>query len=127
MAARRRSLCLDLYAPNDGLVVGYPRLMWVFVAYDLPVDTPEARKVAVRFHDTLDKLGFNRFQFSIYTRFCGSQASTESSIRDVSAAVPKGGKVAIFTLTDKQYGRMILYENRKKNKQSGTPAQLLLL
>lgn len=125
--AKRRSLCLDLYAPDDGLVIGYPRLMWVFVAYDLPVDTPEARKVATRFHTTLDKLGYTRFQFSIYARFCGSQASTEVSVRDVSAAVPKGGKVAIFTLTDKQYGRMILYENRKKTCPSERPEQLLLL
>lgn len=125
MAKQRRSLCLDHY--DEDLLVGYPRLMWVFVAYDLPVDTLEHRRQAVRFQAGLDKLGFDRFQFSIYTKFCGSQASTETTIRNAAALVPPGGKVAIFTMTDKQYGRMVLYENRRKSSQAERPNQLLLL
>lgn len=125
MARRRRSLCLDHYA--DDLVIGYPRLMWVFVAYDLPVDTQEHRRQAVRFQASLEKLGFDRFQFSIYTKFCGSQASTENTVRQAAGLVPPGGKVAIFTMTDKQYGRMVLYENRRKSASAERPDQLLLL
>lgn len=119
-------MCLDLYA-DDGMVVGYPRLMWAFVAYDLPVGTKGERKAATGFHKAVESLGFERFQFSLYNRFCGSQAATETAIRQVAGAVPKGGKVAIFTMTDKQFARMVLYENRRKKSQRGQPDQLLLL
>ena len=43
---------------NDTLC-GY-RLMWVLVMFDLPVETPEERKVASGFRNDLLDLGFER-------------------------------------------------------------------
>lgn len=124
--AHRVSLPLELNG-DDGLIVGAPRLMWLFVGYDLPVGTRDERRAAVRFHKALENLGFQRFQFSLYRRFCGSHAKTDAFSRLVVAAIPKKGRVAMFTMTDKQVGRMVLYENLTKKPPPDPPEQLLLL
>lgn len=124
--ARRFSLSLE-YNGHDGLIVGAPRLMWLYVGYDLPVGTRQERNAAVRFHKALEDLGFERFQFSLYRKFCGSQAKADSVARLAIQAIPKKGRVALFTLTDKQVARMVLYENRSKKPGAAPPEQLLLL
>ena len=111
----------------DGLIVGSPRLMWLFVAYDLPVGSRKQRRDAVRFHRGLENLGFERFQFSFYRKFCGSNSRTDTFANLVVEAVPARGRVAIFALTDKQVGRMVLFENHARKSDFETPEQLLLI
>lgn len=46
--------------------------MWVIVMFDLPTDTPKARKAYARFRTDLLKDGFTMMQYSVYIRHCAS-------------------------------------------------------
>jgi len=48
------------------------RLMWLFVLFDLPVDTQSARRAYAQFRKSLLKDGFFRVQYSVYARVCAS-------------------------------------------------------
>jgi hypothetical protein len=43
-------------------------MAWVIVFFDLPVDTPEARKTAADFRKNLIRDGYFMVQFSVYAR-----------------------------------------------------------
>ena len=46
--------------------------MWVIAMFDLPTDTPAARKSYTRFRKDLLDDGFTMMQFSVYSRHCAS-------------------------------------------------------
>ena len=101
---------------NDyGRISGY-RVMWVLVFFDLPVDTKKARKAAVDFRNKLMKDGFTMFQFSIYIRHCQSAEAADAHVRRVKSILPEYGQVGILAITDKQFGSMEIYMERKPNK-----------
>lgn len=99
------------------------RLMWVFVMFDLPVVGAEERKAASKFRLSLLDMGFLMSQFSVYIRFCTSQSQVETYCRRVEQALPFGGQVNIFQLTDKQYERIMCYQNKVKQAPKKTPDQ----
>ena len=41
-------------------------IMWLYVMFDLPVETKSQRRVAARFRKDLLKDGFTMHQFSVY-------------------------------------------------------------
>ena len=84
------------------------------VMFDLPVVEKTERKAASDFRNTLLDLGFEMAQFSVYMRFCTSQAQTETLARRIEAALPEGGKVNILFFTDKQYERVLTFYGRSK-------------
>lgn len=100
------------------------RNMWVLVLYDLPTETKTDRKIAAKFRKDLIKDGFGMFQFSIYTRFCPSVENAEVHIKRTKLNLPKKGSVAILRVTDKQFGRMELFENREEQEIIKGPRQL---
>jgi len=102
------------------------RTMWVFVLFDLPTETRTDRKRATRFRKQLLNDGFGMFQFSIYTRFCASRENMEVHFKRVRSILPKKGKVCMFSITDKQFGNIELYEGQKET-ESERPAQQLEL
>lgn len=48
------------------------RTMWVIAMFDLPTDTPKARKAYARFRKDLLSDGFTMMQYSVYIRHCAS-------------------------------------------------------
>ena len=91
------------------------RIMWVLVLYDLPTETKKMRKDAQDFREALVKDGFDLFQFSMYIRHCPSRENAEVHINRVKQWLPPYGKVAILTITDKQFeGIEIFYCQAKK-------------
>src|SRR5699024_12276186 len=58
------------------------------------------------------------FQFSIYTRFCASRENMEVHFKRVRSILPKKGKVCMFSITDKQFGNIELYEGRSEEHTS---------
>src|SRR5699024_11277993 len=94
------------------------RTMWVFVLFDLPTETRTDRKRATRFRKQLLNDGFGMFQFSIYTRFCASRENMEVHFKRVRSILPKKGKVCMFSITDKQFGNIELYEGRSEEHTS---------
>lgn len=100
--------------------------MWVLVSFDLPTETRAERKAAARFRKDLLNDGFAMFQFSIYMRFCPSRENAEVHTKRSKNALPKKGKVAIWQITDKQFGMIELFHGQKEVEQE-TPSQQLEL
>lgn len=100
--------------------------MWVMVLFDLPTETKKERRDATQFRKKLLESGFMMFQFSIYMRFCQSMESAEMHTLKVKRELPEKGKVGIFSITDKQFGRMEIFHGVKK-QETIPPAQQLTL
>ncbi len=105
------------------LVTGY-RAMWVLVMFDLPVDSKEARRAYTRFRHGLIENGFVMLQYSVYARPCASEENAIVHFRRVKATLPPAGQVRMLTITDKQYGRMKIYESKKRVPTEKPPEQL---
>lgn len=100
------------------------RTMWIFVLFDLPTETRTDRRRATKFRKQLLDDGFGMFQFSIYTRFCASRENTDVHLKRIRRILPKKGKVCMFTITDKQFGNMELFEAQEE-AAANKPAQQL--
>ncbi len=102
------------------------RIMWVMVLYDLPTETKTMRRSANLFRKRLEDDGFTLFQFSIYIRHCPSRENAEVHIKRVKNMLPKEGKVAIMSITDKQFGDIEIFFARNKEKPMPMVQQLEL-
>lgn len=102
------------------------RNMWVMVLFDLPTETKKERREAQNFRKNLLKNGFVMFQFSIYMRFCQSLENSEVHTKRVKTILPDLGKVCVFTITDKQFGRMEIFHEKKVQSPETTTQQLEL-
>jgi CRISPR-associated protein Cas2 len=94
--------------------------------FDLPVVAKADRKAASRFRMSLLDMGFEMAQFSVYMRFCTSQAQIDTYCKRVETALPEGGKVNILTFTDKQYERIISYHGKARQSVKKSPDQYAL-
>lgn len=92
------------------------RIMWVLVFFDLPTDTKKERKAAADFRKRLILDGFIMFQFSIYMRHCPSAENAAMHIKRVKSFLPSLGQVGILSITDKQFGAMELFCEKKERK-----------
>lgn len=104
---------------------GY-RFMWLLAMFDLPTDTPKARKDYAHFRKQLLKDGFTMMQYSVYVRHCASEENTAVHLRRVQSFLPNDGEVRILAITDKQYERMRVFLGKKRKRTESPPAQLEL-
>ena len=102
------------------------RIMWLFVFFDLPTETPGERKAAARFRKDLMKDGFTMMQFSVYIRHCPSGENADVHLRRVNKSIPEKGQVSILRITDKQYGEIINYWSAENHPLAPAPQQLEL-
>ena len=100
------------------------RVMWVLVFFDLPTDTKKERKASADFRKKLLSDGFVMFQFSIYMRHCVSSESAKVHVKRIKTILPPLGQVGILTITDKQFGSMELFVDRK---QANPPVEFVQL
>ena len=108
-----------------GGLSGY-RIMWLVVLFDLPMKTKREKKAYVDFRKKLLEDGYTMMQFSVYTRSCPSQENAEVHARRLKGMLPEFGQVRVLTLTDKQFGRMRVYQAGKLRDTEKPPGQLLL-
>ena len=104
---------------------GY-RAMWLFVLFDLPVQTKLQRRTAAQFRKRMLNEGFNMMQFSVYTRHCPTREALVVHVKRVKRAVPSKGHVTVLAITDKQYGRMVNLQGGEQEALGGAHAQLEL-
>jgi len=102
------------------------RSMWVIAMFDLPTDTPKARKAYTRFRKSLIEDGFTMMQYSVYTRHCASIDNAETHSNRMGAQVPEAGEVRLLTITDRQFSRIRVFSGKKRINQPPPPAQLEL-
>lgn len=104
-------------------ISGY-RCMWIVVLFDLPTDSPRARKQYTLFRKKLLNDGFSMMQYSVYYRHCASKENTQVHLKRVRAAVPPDGEVRVVQFTDKQFSQMEIYLGKRRKKTDEPPAQL---
>ena len=103
------------------------RFMWMLVMFDLPVVTKRQRKRAAKFrHDLLD-LGFEMAQYSVYMKFCGQRDAADALAGRIERRVPAQGRVSILVVTDKQYGRMRVFNGSTRQARDTTDRGQLVL
>lgn len=102
------------------------RVMWILVFFDLPISTKKDTRNYRSFVKSLEKDGFNRFQWSIFLRHCPSRENMEVHIRRVKSFLPPKGNVAIMHITDKQFEMMELFIANKKEELPSVSQQLEL-
>ncbi len=98
--------------------------MWVLVLFDLPTESKKQRKAYTTFRKRLMQDGFAMFQFSIYLRHCPSRENAEVHIKRVKKWMPPEGNIGVLTITDKQFGRMEIFEGKKSVAALAPPQQL---
>jgi CRISPR-associated protein, Cas2 family len=79
--------------------------MWVIAMFDLPTDTPAARKAYASFRKSLLEDGFTMMQYSVYMRHCASIENAEVHMARMGALTPAAGEVRFMIITDRQFGR----------------------
>lgn len=107
------------------VISGY-RCMWIVVMFDLPVDTPAARREYAQFRKKLLQDGFAKMQYSVYIRHCASEENAEVHYGRVERSIPPDGEVRVITLTDKQFERMRIFWGKRRKPPERAPAQLEL-
>lgn len=98
--------------------------MWLFVMFDLPVDTAKARREYTWFRKKLLKAGFMQVQYSVYARVCASEAAADVHIRRVENNVPPDGEVRLLCITDKQFARQRIFWGKVRKQPQKPPQQL---
>ncbi len=98
--------------------------MWVIAMFDLPSDTPNARKAYARFRKNLLEDGFTMMQYSVYSRHCASIENAAVHENRMGDSVPAAGEVRFLTITDKQFSRIKVYVGKKRQQTQPPPSQL---
>lgn len=99
---------------------------WLFVCFDLPVETTEERRIASRFRKDLIKDGYIMIQFSVYARPCPTPDRKETHLRRLRFLVPDSGEVRCLYITDTQWKRMEIFRGKVRPPPERLPEQLLL-
>ncbi len=102
------------------------RLMWMFVTFDLPVDTKKQRAQATKFRQFLLDQGFERSQFSNYLRLVNGQEQFDTYARRIESNLPERGDVFIFQFTDRQYENIIRFSDQSRRTRRKNPDQIAL-
>ncbi len=105
---------------------GGMRSMWLLAMYDLPVDTPEAKRCYRQFRDALIDDGFVMLQYSVYARPCPTIENVKVHEQRVEEAVPPLGEVRVLALTEMQFSRMLIFQGRQRRDPEEPPPQLSL-
>ncbi len=100
--------------------------MWIFVMFDLPVDTKDAMRAATKFREFLLDQGFEKSQFSVYARFCNGKEQYETYLRRIEGNMPSRGEVHILSFTDRQYENIVRFSGQRRRKPKKNPDQLAL-
>jgi CRISPR-associated protein Cas2 len=103
---------------------GY-RLMWLIAIFDLPVKTKVQRKDASDYRKLLLEKGFQMAQLSVYFKYCHDKEQADVVTRDISKVVPKGGRVDVIAITDRQYAGIVTIRDSARVRREN-PSQLAL-
>jgi len=106
------------------MIFGGLNTMWVIVLFDLPTDTPKARKQYTLFRKCLLDNGFSMMQYSVYIRHCASDENALVHTKRVKSWLPPDGEVRIIKITDKQFGNIDVFYGKKRVPTEQAPQQL---
>ncbi len=102
------------------------RSMWVIAMFDLPTDTPAARRSYTRFRTELLNDGFTMMQFSVYSRHCASIENADAHVARMGRKLPPAGEVRFMVITDRQFSRIRIFVGKIRSPTQASPSQLEL-
>ena len=102
------------------------RSMWVIAMFDLPTDTPSARKAYTQFRKHLLEDGFTMMQFSVYQRHCASIENADTHVARMGEKLPPAGEARFLIMTDRQFSRIKVFWGKKRGKVSPAAPQMEL-
>ena len=111
---------------NQGRDLSGYRALWLFVMFDVPMDTSEARRDYNHLLKRLKKEGFTRIQLSIYARYCPSEDFAKPYRNRIKTFIPPDGHVRFISITDAQFGKMESYYGKSREKVEEPPEQMQL-
>lgn len=88
--------------------------MWIYIFFDLPTNTKKEVRAATKFRKQLLDDGFIMFQYSIYIRHCSSRENLKVHERRIKNILPGAGKISFLSVTDKQFGSMLIFHGQIK-------------
>lgn len=103
------------------------RFMRVIVFFDLPVTTPEERRLHAKFRKFLLKSGFIMMQESVYSKLTLNAVAAKTVIQSVYAASPEKGLIQLLTITEKQYNGIEMIIGDKNNEVLDSVERLVVL
>ena len=98
--------------------------VWLIALFDLPTDTPEARRAYTDFRKNLLNNGFSMLQYSVYGRYCASEEKAKVHRRRIKSFLPDDGEVRVMSITDVQYGKMKIFHGKLRKAPEKAPAQV---
>ena len=100
--------------------------MYLFIMYDLPTETTLQRKTMATFRKKLLQSSFIMLQQSIYIKPLDDYKTINKYTKNIIKIIPADGHIVLFSLTDKQYIDVEVYENKKIAKKPTINKQLEL-
>lgn len=94
------------------------------VFFDLPTTGKAERKAASDFRKDLIGNGFVMMQYSVYVRYCNSDAIVQTHITRLKKYVPPKGSVRLLTITEKQFQKMEILIGEISKNEKKTAEQL---
>lgn len=98
--------------------------VWLIALFDLPTDTPEARRAYTDFRKRLLKSGFTMLQYSVYARYCPGEEKAKVHRKRIQQALPPDGEVRVMSLTDVQFGKMKVFHGKTRQAPEKVPDQI---
>lgn len=108
------------------MLINQYRVMWMYLFFDLPTLTKKHRKNYTKFRKYLLSEGFSMHQYSVYYRCCPSMEFTSAMAKRIEVRLPPQGSVSIMEVTDKQFGRIKHFDNRKPMSTPENPGQIAM-
>ena len=102
------------------------RAMWLLAMFDLPVTEKKERKEYSAFRKNLMGEGFSMMQYSVYARYCKSEEASLAFKNRITKNLPPAGQVRLVAITDKQFGKMDVFQGKKCVEIEDPPDQLML-
>ena len=105
------------------------RPMRLIVMFDLPTGNKAERKAYSNFRKFLIEDGYNREQFSVYSRILLTRESSASHVERIKRNLPSAGVITVFEMTEKQYASRLKLLNTSppaKNCEAGVQLTLIL-
>ena len=100
--------------------------MWILVFFDLPVQDTAQRKNYTRFRKKLLSKGLVALQFSVYYRYCNSQAAAEALITHLQNHLPPAGQVRFLPLNERTFSQMTVFQNQELQPAEQPPNSFVM-
>lgn len=101
-----------------------PQHKRIIVFFDLPTTCKAERRAAAGFRKDLIGNGFYMMQYSVYSRYCNSDAVVQTHIVRLRRYAPSKGSVRILVITEKQFEKMEVLVGETTENEKITAEQL---